>query len=132
MRRYSVSMDVGPGEQRYKQALEDAIELAEEGWGYATPYFQEKWESEERIARLKDTLEEETLLHNGGGGPTQSVSVVPAFSQDNQKGLREALQGFLDAWLSCDRKLTEADWEGMDEAERKARVALQEKGEDRG
>lgn len=39
--------------------------------------------------------------------------------------LRSALQGFLDAWLNCDRTLTEADWEEMDDAELEARSALQ-------
>jgi hypothetical protein len=33
--------------------LREAIDLAEEGWGYATPYFRDKWESNERADRLR-------------------------------------------------------------------------------
>jgi len=33
--------------------LDEALELAEEGWGYASPYFQEKWSFKERLAELK-------------------------------------------------------------------------------
>ena len=33
--------------------LDDAIELAEEGWGYADEYFQKKWKFKERLAELK-------------------------------------------------------------------------------
>lgn len=34
-------------------ALEVAIALAEEGWSYASPYFQEKWRCEERAQKLR-------------------------------------------------------------------------------
>lgn len=53
----------------------------------------------------------------------EQFELHPAESKDDAE-LRSALQGFLDAWLNCDRKLTEADWEEMNEAERTARAAL--------
>jgi hypothetical protein len=34
-------------------ALREAIELAAEGWGYASDYFRDKWGYEERIAALR-------------------------------------------------------------------------------
>jgi N6-adenosine-specific RNA methylase IME4 len=49
-----------------EQALADAIELAQEGWAYASPYFNEKWESQERIGRLQAALD--TSQASGGGG----------------------------------------------------------------
>lgn len=33
---------------RLRIAIADAIELANEGWGYADPYFRVKWEFEDR------------------------------------------------------------------------------------
>lgn len=45
-------------------------------------------------------------------------------AEGREAELEKALQGFLDAWLNCDRTLTEGDWEEMDEAEREARTAL--------
>lgn len=41
-----------------RKALADAIELAEEGWGYASPYFREKWGVTARVQRLQDALRE--------------------------------------------------------------------------
>lgn len=41
---------------RLRQDLTDAVELAEEGWSYATEYFKSKWTSEERIAVLRAVL----------------------------------------------------------------------------
>jgi hypothetical protein len=37
-------------------ALEEALELAQEGWAYASPYFQEKWGFERRYAKLQAKL----------------------------------------------------------------------------
>jgi len=42
-----------------RTALKEAVELAEEGWSYASPYFQNKWGFAERIAKLKAHLLEE-------------------------------------------------------------------------
>lgn len=38
-------------------ALDEAIELAIEGWAYASDYFREKWEYEPRIDGLRKVLE---------------------------------------------------------------------------
>lgn len=37
-------------------ALEECIDLAEEGWGYASDYFREKWECEKGIAKARAAL----------------------------------------------------------------------------
>lgn len=42
-----------------KAALSDAIELAEEGWGYADEYYRAKWDFEGRLATLRKALGEE-------------------------------------------------------------------------
>ena len=42
-----------------REALKDAIELAEEGWGYVDTYFREKWEFAERVAALRSVLSQE-------------------------------------------------------------------------
>ena len=44
--------------KRLRAALRDGIELAEEGWGYAMPYFREKWDVDGRVERLKEALGE--------------------------------------------------------------------------
>jgi hypothetical protein len=49
-----------------EQALGDAIELAQEGWGYASTYFCEKWDSQGRIERLQEVLDASRA--SGGGG----------------------------------------------------------------
>lgn len=49
-----------------EQALADAIELAQEGWEYASAYFCEKWDSQERIEKLQAVLD--TSRASGGGG----------------------------------------------------------------
>lgn len=36
--------------------LREALDLAEEGWAYATPYFRDKWESNERTDALRSLL----------------------------------------------------------------------------
>jgi hypothetical protein len=41
-----------------KRALREAIEFAEEGWGYAGGYFREKWDYAGQFAALKAALEE--------------------------------------------------------------------------
>lgn len=51
-----------PGEG-VRAVLRDAIDLAEEGWAYASPYFREKWSAEERIEVLRDLA----------GSPVQSA-----------------------------------------------------------
>lgn len=33
---------------RLRKAVADAVELADEGWGYADPYFRVKWEFQSR------------------------------------------------------------------------------------
>ena len=43
---------------RLRKALQEAIALAEEGWGYAGDYFREKWGYEQQMAALKTALEE--------------------------------------------------------------------------
>lgn len=40
----------------YGDALSDAIELAAEGWSYASDYFREKWDFEVRIEALRALL----------------------------------------------------------------------------
>jgi hypothetical protein len=42
---------------RLHRALQAAIEFAEEGWGYVSPYFCEKWGYDGQLATLKATLE---------------------------------------------------------------------------
>jgi len=42
---------------RLKAALQEAITLAEEGWGYAGDYFRTKWGYAGQIAALKAALE---------------------------------------------------------------------------
>lgn len=39
--------------RRLQTALEEAIALAEEGWGYASPYFRDKWSCEEKFQDLR-------------------------------------------------------------------------------
>ena len=41
---------------RMRVALDDAIELAAEGWGYADDYFRDKWGYAKRIAELRAAL----------------------------------------------------------------------------
>lgn len=41
---------------RLREALDHAIELAEEGWAYADDYFRAKWGCEERIKTLREAL----------------------------------------------------------------------------
>lgn len=43
-----------------KAALSDAIELAEEGWGYVDEYYYTKWKVYERMDALKKALETPT------------------------------------------------------------------------
>lgn len=40
--------------KKAEAALYDAIELAEEGWGYANDYFRQKWDYEARIGALRE------------------------------------------------------------------------------
>lgn len=40
-----------------RAALSDAIELAEEGWGYVDEYYYTKWKVYERMDALKKALE---------------------------------------------------------------------------
>jgi hypothetical protein len=42
---------------RLRAVAEAALDLADEGWDYATDYFREKWRCEERIAELRATLD---------------------------------------------------------------------------
>lgn len=37
--------------------LNEAIELAEEGWSYAPEYFRTKWDSEGRLAGLRGVFD---------------------------------------------------------------------------
>lgn len=39
-----------------KEALSFGIEHAEEGWGYASEYFREKWGAQEGIDKMKRAL----------------------------------------------------------------------------
>ena len=39
------------------EALEECIQLATEGWGYASPYFGEKWQCEKDIAKAQAALD---------------------------------------------------------------------------
>jgi hypothetical protein len=39
-----------------ENALAEAISFAEEGWGYASPYYREKWGYEEGLAWLRAAL----------------------------------------------------------------------------
>lgn len=45
------------------QALQQAIDLAEEGWAYASDYFREKWACPERLAELRASLSTLTSTH---------------------------------------------------------------------
>ena len=36
-----------------RQGLRDAIDLAEEGWGYASEYFQNKWGYKDNISEIR-------------------------------------------------------------------------------
>lgn len=40
----------------FKNALAEACDLAEEGWGYASDYFNDKYDSRGRIAELRSRL----------------------------------------------------------------------------
>ncbi len=90
----------------------------------------ESWadEEESRIpgAESKQVAEEHRCIALGLRRCAEHLQKQPESSgcSDGEGELRAALQGFLDAWLNCDRKLTEADWEEMDEAERTARAVL--------
>ncbi len=42
--------------ERAEGGLREAIDLAKEGWGYASEYFRDKWDSAGRIAKLKAAL----------------------------------------------------------------------------
>jgi hypothetical protein len=42
------------------KAIEDVLWLAEEGWGYASDYFRDKWRFKERFEELKASLSEGT------------------------------------------------------------------------
>jgi len=44
--------------ERSRKTLKEAIEFAEEGWGYAGGYFKEKWNYAGQLAALKAALEE--------------------------------------------------------------------------
>ena len=39
------------------EALEECIQLASEGWEYASPYFRAKWECEKDIAKAQAALD---------------------------------------------------------------------------
>ena len=53
--------------KQLERALAEAIELAEEGWGYASPYFREKWACEQRIAELRALLPVPQSCEAAGG-----------------------------------------------------------------
>lgn len=38
------------------EALSECIDVAEEGWAYASDYFREKWECEKEIAKARSAL----------------------------------------------------------------------------
>ncbi len=42
---------------RLRTELREAIEFAGEGWSYASPYFQEKWAYDERLAEFASAIE---------------------------------------------------------------------------
>jgi len=42
---------------RLRATLSDAIEFAEEGWGYASEHFRNKWDYAGQLAALKAALE---------------------------------------------------------------------------
>lgn len=46
------------GNLLHRRAFEEAIELAEEGWGYASDYFRDKWECERQFKELRAILED--------------------------------------------------------------------------
>ena len=39
------------------EAMAECIQLASEGWEYASPYFREKWECEKEIAKAQAALD---------------------------------------------------------------------------
>jgi hypothetical protein len=41
---------------KLQAVVENAIELAAEGWTYASPYFREKWEYERRIDEIRKAV----------------------------------------------------------------------------
>lgn len=41
---------------KLRKALEEALDLAHEGWSYASPYFRDKWQCEKREAELRASL----------------------------------------------------------------------------
>lgn len=45
---------------RLRGLARDAIELADEGWSYAPPYFRDKWSCDVRLAALHTHLDENT------------------------------------------------------------------------
>jgi len=50
---YKLAEEINDKNVQLRAELDEALELAEEGWGYASPYFQEKWSFKERLAELK-------------------------------------------------------------------------------
>lgn len=57
------------------EAMSECIDLAEEGWAYASDYFREKWEFEKEIAKARAALSKATE------GPTDS----PCEGQEGSK-----------------------------------------------
>jgi hypothetical protein len=62
---YDEALDVMPhgttisGARRIAEleiALENAYDLAEEGWGYASPYFRDKWDATDRLKKVFEEL----------------------------------------------------------------------------
>ena len=58
LRRLSAGDAAAAEVARLRKALQEAIALADEGWGYAGEYFREKWGYEQQLAALKAALEE--------------------------------------------------------------------------
>ncbi len=55
-RQASIQMLLSGETPTLRGALEEALDLAHEGWSYAGDYFREKWECEKREAELRATL----------------------------------------------------------------------------
>jgi len=51
--------------ERLRVALDDGIELAEEGWAYASDYFREKWGARVRIDTLCSALADDAREDSG-------------------------------------------------------------------
>lgn len=52
-RKLSEALDV-----MHQKMLEEALDLAEEGWDYASDYFRDKWECERQFKELRVVLDD--------------------------------------------------------------------------